>query len=75
MMQTGRRIGVVGTGIMGGHMARRLSEAGFTVTAWNRTAQKVEALKGQGVSIVQYLKVSDRTSRKLIWGRLTRRVL
>jgi 2-hydroxy-3-oxopropionate reductase len=51
MMQTGRRIGVVGTGIMGGHMARRLSEAGFTVTAWNRTAQKVEALKGQGVSI------------------------
>ncbi len=51
MMQTGSRIGVVGTGIMGGHMARRLSEAGFTVTAWNRTAQKVEALKGQGVSI------------------------
>ncbi|WP_091918383.1 NAD(P)-dependent oxidoreductase [Mesorhizobium sp. YR577] len=50
-MQTGRRIGFVGTGIMGGHMARRLAEAGFTVTAWNRTAQKAEALKGQGVSI------------------------
>jgi 3-hydroxyisobutyrate dehydrogenase-like beta-hydroxyacid dehydrogenase len=51
MMQTGRTIGFVGTGIMGGHMARRLAEAGFTVTAWNRTAQKAEALKGQGVSI------------------------
>ncbi|MEI5678375.1 MULTISPECIES: NAD(P)-dependent oxidoreductase [unclassified Mesorhizobium] len=50
-MQTGRRIGFVGTGIMGGHMARRLAEAGFTVTAWNRTAQKAEALKGQGVLI------------------------
>ena len=35
------RIGVIGTGIMGGHMARRLAEAGFSVSAWNRTPAKV----------------------------------
>ena len=46
-----RRIGFVGTGIMGGHMARRLAEAGFGVTAWNRTASKVEALARCGVAM------------------------
>jgi 2-hydroxy-3-oxopropionate reductase len=34
---------------MGGHMARRLAEAGFAVTAWNRSAAKVEALASGGV--------------------------
>ncbi|MBE1208501.1 NAD(P)-dependent oxidoreductase [Aminobacter carboxidus] len=45
----GRHIGFVGTGIMGGHMARRLAEAGFRVTAWNRTADKAAALAAAGV--------------------------
>ncbi len=45
------RIGFVGTGIMGGHMARRLARAGFSVKAWNRTADKAEALVADGVSI------------------------
>ncbi|TIT81059.1 MAG: NAD(P)-dependent oxidoreductase, partial [Mesorhizobium sp.] len=31
------RVGFIGTGIMGSHMARRLAQSGFRVTAWNRT--------------------------------------
>ncbi len=45
-----QRIGFIGTGIMGGHMARRLAEAGFPVAAWNRTAGKAEALASSGVT-------------------------
>lgn len=48
-MSAQARIGFLGTGIMGGHMARRLAEAGFAVTAWNRTAAKVETLASAGV--------------------------
>jgi 2-hydroxy-3-oxopropionate reductase len=43
------KIGFLGTGIMGSHMARRLAEARFAVTAWNRSAAKVEALASAGV--------------------------
>ncbi len=46
-----RQIGFVGTGIMGGHMARRLAEAGFAVTAWNRTADKADDLAEFGVTV------------------------
>lgn len=44
-------IGFIGTGIMGGHMARRLAEAGFFVTAWNRSPGKAEALAPFGVGV------------------------
>ena len=44
-----RRIGFVGTGIMGGHMARRLAEAGHQVVAWNRSPDKAVALRAYGV--------------------------
>ncbi|HSI41312.1 MAG TPA: NAD(P)-dependent oxidoreductase [Xanthobacteraceae bacterium] len=47
-----RRVGFIGTGIMGGHMARRLIEAGFEVCAWNRTAAKAEVLAAHGVAVV-----------------------
>ena len=36
-------VALLGTGIMGGHMARRLVAAGFDVTAWNRTRDKAAA--------------------------------
>lgn len=49
MSQGLRRIGFLGTGIMGGHMARRLAAAGFGVSAWNRTAAKAVALEADGV--------------------------
>ena len=44
-----RRIALLGTGIMGGHMARRLAQAGFSVTVWNRTLGKAEKLGAFGV--------------------------
>lgn len=44
------RVGFLGTGLMGGAMARNLAAAGFDVVAWNRTAAKVEALEGVGAS-------------------------
>jgi 3-hydroxyisobutyrate dehydrogenase-like beta-hydroxyacid dehydrogenase len=46
-----RRIALMGTGIMGSHMARRLAQAGFAVTAWNRTADKADRLRPTGVSV------------------------
>jgi len=46
-----KTIAFLGTGIMGAPMARLLAEAGFAVTAWNRTAQKARALAGDGVRV------------------------
>lgn len=44
-------VGFVGTGIMGAPMARNLAQAGFAVTAHNRTAAKAEALREHGVAV------------------------
>jgi 3-hydroxyisobutyrate dehydrogenase-like beta-hydroxyacid dehydrogenase len=44
-----RRIALLGTGIMGGHMARRLAQAGFPMTVWNRSPAKAEKLAAFGV--------------------------
>lgn len=46
-----RRIALLGTGIMGAHMARRLAQARFQVTAWNRSADKAARLAPFGVKI------------------------
>jgi 3-hydroxyisobutyrate dehydrogenase-like beta-hydroxyacid dehydrogenase len=46
-----KAIGFVGTGIMGGHMARRLAQAGFSVRAWNRSTEKTFALAADGVEV------------------------
>ena len=46
-------IGFVGTGIMGAPMARNLAQAGFAVTAHNRTAAKAEALREHGVAVAE----------------------
>ena len=43
------RVAVLGTGIMGAPMARNLRAAGHEVRAWNRSAEKAEALAGDGV--------------------------
>ena len=50
-MTAPRAIALLGTGIMGGHMARRLAEAGFAVTVWNRDRTKAERLGPLGVQI------------------------
>jgi len=44
------RIAVLGTGLMGGAMARRLAEAGHDVRAWNRTRAKAEGLGATAVA-------------------------
>ena len=44
-------IAVLGIGMMGRPMARRLREAGHEVRAWNRTRAKAEPLAGFGVSV------------------------
>ncbi|MBP1851582.1 NAD(P)-dependent oxidoreductase [Rhizobium halophytocola] len=43
-----RRIAFLGTGLMGAPMARRLLEAGFDVTVWNRDPAKAEPLRASG---------------------------
>jgi len=48
-MLSNEKIGFIGTGIMGGHMVRRLAQAGYSVAAWNRTRSKVESLSEFGV--------------------------
>jgi 3-hydroxyisobutyrate dehydrogenase len=44
-------VAVLGTGIMGGPIARRLAEAGHDVRVWNRTRAKAEALSASGVEV------------------------
>lgn len=47
-----RRIALLGAGIMGAHMARRLAQAGHAVTVWNRSPDKAAKLKEFGVTLV-----------------------
>ena len=44
-------IGVLGIGMMGFPMARRLCEAGHTVHVWNRTREKAERLSSLGATV------------------------
>lgn len=44
-------VAVLGTGIMGGPMARNAAKAGLAVRAWNRSLDRVEALTGDGVEV------------------------
>jgi 3-hydroxyisobutyrate dehydrogenase len=45
------RIAVLGTGIMGGPMARNLVRAGHEVRVWNRTEEKARALEQDGAHV------------------------
>ena len=46
-----RAIAFLGTGLMGAPMVRRLLDAGFAVTAWNRDIAKAEALTADGADV------------------------
>jgi 3-hydroxyisobutyrate dehydrogenase-like beta-hydroxyacid dehydrogenase len=48
---TPRTIALLGTGIMGSHMACRLAQAKLPVTVWNRDRAKAERLREHGVHI------------------------
>jgi 3-hydroxyisobutyrate dehydrogenase len=43
-------VAVLGTGIMGGPMARNVAEAGLDTRVWNRTREKAEAVEGAEVA-------------------------
>jgi 3-hydroxyisobutyrate dehydrogenase len=45
------RVGFVGTGLMGAPMVRRLLDAGFGTTVWNRTEAKSRALETHGANV------------------------
>src|SRR5918996_5523480 len=47
------KLGFIGLGSMGRPIARRLLEAGYKVTAYNRDRQKAEALVGDGASVAK----------------------
>jgi len=46
-------IALLGTGLMGGPMARNLLKAGFAVQVWNRTLRKAEPLAKDGATVCQ----------------------
>ena len=46
-----KKITLLGTGMMGEPMARRLCAAGFDVTVWNRTRAKAEGLAAHGARV------------------------
>ena len=45
------KIAFLGTGLMGGHMARNILKAGLSLTAWNRTLAKAQALIADGAAV------------------------
>ncbi len=44
-------VSLLGTGLLGAPIARRLAATGLSVTAWNRTAAKVETLREAGLAV------------------------
>ena len=42
------KVAVLGVGVMGGGMARRLLAAGFPLTVWNRTPERANPLEHEG---------------------------
>jgi 3-hydroxyisobutyrate dehydrogenase-like beta-hydroxyacid dehydrogenase len=49
--ETSMQIAVLGIGLMGSPMARRLCEAGHQVQAWNRSREKAERLRPFGATV------------------------
>jgi 3-hydroxyisobutyrate dehydrogenase len=46
-------VAVLGTGAMGGPMARNIARAGMTVRAWNRTIERARELESDGVTVAE----------------------
>jgi 3-hydroxyisobutyrate dehydrogenase len=46
-------VAVLGTGVMGGPMARNIARAGITVRAWNRTVDRARPLEQDGATVVE----------------------
>ncbi len=54
-------ISVIGCGLMGSALVRTLAKGGSTLTIWNRTRQKAEAIAQSGVTGA--VSVGDNTTR------------
>ena len=50
-MADGMKIAFLGTGLMGGPMARRLAEAGYDIAVWNRSPEKAAPLAEYGATV------------------------
>jgi 3-hydroxyisobutyrate dehydrogenase len=50
MTDTNERLGYIGIGLMGAPMARRLAEAGFSVTIWGRSPAKLAPILAAGAT-------------------------
>jgi 3-hydroxyisobutyrate dehydrogenase len=46
-------VAVLGTGVMGGPMARNIARAGLNVRAWNRTVERARELENDGATVVE----------------------
>ena len=44
-------VGIIGTGLLGSSIAKRLASSGHKISAYNRTRQKVEELKNFGIQV------------------------
>ena len=45
------RVALLGTGLMGSHMARNIARAGHEIAVWNRTREKAEPLAKDGARV------------------------
>ncbi len=61
-----KRIGFIGIGLMGRHMARRLLEGGHVLTVWNRTVEKAKPLLETGASWADSPKAAAQASDVVI---------
>lgn len=52
-MSSSQTIAVLGTGTMGGPIARNLASAGYEVRVWNRSSDRAKLLRGEGISIAE----------------------
>ena len=61
-----QRIGFIGIGLMGRHMALHLLKAGHPLTVWNRTENKAQELLSEGAAWADSPKAVARDSDVLI---------
>ena len=56
-------VSLLGTGLLGAPIALRLASTGLSVTVWNRTASKAEALEEAGLAVARSAAEALRASR------------
>ena len=66
-MEKINKVGWIGIGRMGLPMVKKILEAGFKVTIWNRTRSKAEALAKYGAEIVDALWTLQQWMYFLLW--------